>query len=165
MAADLIPQGSRTVELGCGMNPAIKSGAVLDLSLPLLKEVPAQRGRPRICASALSLPFRQRSLLHALSIFPPGISAEQGFFQEEEFWNELGRVLGPRGGYVALVYVLYRNRVWRLLAQVIDPFPSDFWKKTKAAAKGFEISEEVEVDPWGNQLILVQAAKERALII
>lgn len=148
-----------TLELGCGMYPALNRGTILDLSLPLLDKVINYEGRSKVCASALSLPFKRESFSHALSIFPPGIAADNGFFQEERFWEELNRVLSPGGTLVAAVYVIYGSRFERLLARIIDPLPPGFWEKTKELAKGLKISKGHQVDPWGNKLIFVRARK------
>lgn len=147
------------LEIGCGMNPAVEKGVALDYSLPLLKEFPERERARRVCASALSLPFATGTFPYALSVFPPGISADEGFFIDPRFWKELRRVLKNGGFYVALVYVEYRSALMRVLAKIIDPLPADFWEWVKAAANGFEVGGFWEPDVWGNRLLFVKAQR------
>lgn len=150
------------LEIGCGMNPATEEGVALDYSLSLLKEVRDWERAKKVCASALSLPFASGSFRYVLSVFPPGISADEGFFIEPRFWKELRRVLKSGGFYVALVYVEYRSALMRVLAKIIDPLPADFWKWVKAAANGFEMGGFWEPDVWGNRLLFVKAQRLQA---
>ncbi len=159
-AAARIPQGKRTLEMGCGMFPAIDHGILLDVSLPLLRNIRPGKDQQVMCASVFVLPFPDGSIDSAVSVFPPGVAADEGFFGDQAFWEELYRVLAKDGVYVAAVYVEYRQRFWKFLARLIDPFPKEFWGETKALASGFILTEELYVDPFGNRLIIVEAKKQ-----
>ncbi|GMR19076.1 MAG: hypothetical protein BMS9Abin34_202 [Patescibacteria group bacterium] len=159
VASLLVPLEAKVLELGCGMNSAVERGVVVDYSLALIKAVPPRISRKRICTSVLALPFRERAFDFVLAIFPPGIAADHGFFHQKGFWEELERVLSPSAECIFLVYVSYKSLFWRFLARVIDPLPGDFWAKTGELARGFKISEQTRLDPWGNSLVFVRAVK------
>lgn len=158
IALSKLPTSGRIIELGCGMFPIIERGILLDSSLPLLKKAPASN-KSKVSASALALPFRAKSFECALSVFPPGVAADNGFFQRKTFWKELHRVLTENGVCVAALYIKYKNLIGKLSSWLLDPLPENFWPKIKEIAPDFEIRSEEVTDQFGNKVVLAIAKK------
>lgn len=160
IAAAKIPAGKRAIELGCGMFPALKEGVVVDSSPKMIDHAMAGQAA-KICASALDLPMiHDNSFDYALSVFPPGIAADNGFFQQKKFWQELHRILDKNGIYVAAIYIKYNNLLGKLSSGILDPLPKDFWEKLRSLAPEFEIAEEKESDNKGNIVVMAIAKKK-----
>jgi len=158
ITAKFITPGERVLELGSGRYPAIKTGTAIDTSWPLLGSAPASLWK--VCASANRLPFQAETFDRIVTIFPPGIGADEGFFQKKEFWEELHRVLSPNGCFVALIYIQYKNFLLRLLSKILDPLLESFWKNLGELTKNFyQISDYIK-DSKGNGLVFVIAQKK-----
>lgn len=160
LAALKIPRKGRTLEIGCGRSPAIRQGIVLDLSLSMLNKMERKPERVAICASSLQMPFRNESFDSAISVFPPGIAADNGFFEQKKFWQELAGVLDKNGVCVAAVYVEYKNWFFKLISKVLDPLPPNFWENLQKIAPEFKVGVEKETDSAGNKLVLAIAKKK-----
>lgn len=158
IAGRFVENGGKILELGCGRFPAITNGLLLDSSLPLLKEAPAQF--LKICSAANSLPFRDKSFDSAISVFPPGVGADEGFFQEKKFWQEIHRVLTDGGKYISLIYIDYNGGWSRFSSKILDPLLRDFWDNLRKIAEGFEISSNQWFDHKKNRLVFVKAEKK-----
>lgn len=158
IALSKLPVGKKTLELGCGMFPTIDQGVLLDASIPLLKKAPAEN-RPKVSASSLALPFRAESFECALSVFPPGVGADNGFFQKGKFWEELSRILVKDGVYVAVLYIKYKGIISRFSSLLLDPLPTELWPRIKEMAPDFEIGSEEVTDQFGNKVVLAIAKK------
>lgn len=156
-----VENGGKVLELGCGRFPAITNGLLLDSSLPLLKEAPAQF--LKICSTANYLPFRDKSFDTAISVFPPGIGADEGFFQEKKFWQEIHRVLTDEGKYISLIYINYNSWFSRISSKILDPLLRDFWDNLRKIAEGFEISSNQWYDNKKNRLVFVKAEKKNPI--
>ena len=159
VAGELVKSEGKILELGCGRFPAIPHGSLLDSSLPLLKQ--ASDKFVRICSSANTLPFRDKTFNCALSIFPPGIAADEGFFQEINFWKEIRRVLEDNGKFVSLIYIIHSSRL-SYLSRILDPLWQDFWENLRKISEGFKISRKDLIDSQGSTMIFVIAEKEVA---
>lgn len=150
----------RVLEIGCGRSPAIRQGIALDFSLPMLKKMERKPERVAICASSLQMPFKNESFYSAISVFPPGIAADNGFFEQRKFWQELARVLGKNGICVAAVYVEYKNWFFKLISKILDPLPPNFWENLQRIAPEFNLEMKKETDSANNKLVFAIAKKK-----
>lgn len=151
---------SRVLEVGCGRFPAPSKGALLDSSMPLLKAAPSE-GFLKICSSANELPFKNGAFDCVLSVFPPGIGADEGFAQEQKFWREIRRVLSDNGKFIVLIYIYYKNWFLRFISSILDPLKQDFWDNLWKVTEGFQISRYDQFDSKGNGMIFVKAEKKK----
>lgn len=150
---------NKVLEVGCGRFPAPSKGALLDSSIPLLKVAPSE-GFLKVCSSANELPFRNKAFDCILSVFPPGIGADEGFAQEEKFWREACRVLSDNGKFIVLVYINYKNWFLRFISSILDPLKQDFWDNLWKITGRFKISRYDQLDSKGNGMIFVIAEKK-----
>jgi len=158
LVAEILPEG-RTLEIGCGMFPAIQYGTILDNSKPLLEKVPRRDSQMKVLGSALTLPFSDNSFDVIVAVFPPGVTSDHGFFHEKKFWDEIRRVLVLGGTFITAASVQYKHWFWdKVFGRMFDPPPEkDFWEHTKKVAVDMTLIRQNIIDCLGNMVIIIDA--------